>query len=59
MIFQLMTASEDFSFTDNAAMKWEICSNCSVQDSWITFYNTHYELEYEPSLVVCYNFKFT
>ena len=30
-----------------ALIKWETSSNCSTQDSWIIFYNTHDESEYE------------
>ena len=39
--------SENDSSTDTAAIKWESSSNCSAQDSWITFYNTLYKLKHE------------
>ena len=38
--------SEDDSYTGSVVMKWKT-RNCSVQDSWITFYNTHDETEYD------------
>ena len=47
IIFQVRMTPENGSSTDYAAMKWETSSNCSAQDSWITFYNTNDELEYE------------
>ena len=42
-----MLTSENDSITDYAVMKWERSSNCSAQDSWITFYNTNDGLEYD------------
>ena len=45
IIFQIKMASDDYSYTDNVAMKWDTSGNCSSQDSRITFYNTDYEFE--------------
>ena len=42
-----MLTSENDSSTDYVAMKWETSSNCSPQDSRITFYNTNDEVEYD------------
>ena len=38
---------EDDSYTGSVVMKWKTSNSCSVQDSWITFYNTHDKTGYE------------
>ena len=42
-----MLTSENDSSTNSTLMKWETSSSCSAQDSWIAFYNTNDELEYD------------